>query len=64
MSKWEPIDTAPMDGTEIIVLVRRKVVRLGWYFKPSSRSQFWCDENGRPIKPTHWIPLPDAPEAA
>lgn len=56
--QWRPIETAPKDTTEVIVLVRSKVIRLGWYFAPSSRSQGWRDENGREIKLTHWIPMP------
>lgn len=61
MSEWQPIDTAPKDGTEVIVLIRPKVIRLGWFFAPSSRTANWCDENGRKIKPTHWMPLPLPP---
>lgn len=58
---WQDISTAPKDSTEVIVLCGRKVIRLGWYFKPSSRSEGWLDESGRAIKPTHWMPLPAAP---
>ena len=62
--EWMTIDSAPKDGTEIIVLIRPKVIRLGWYFAPSSRTFGWCDENGKRIKPTHWtwMPLPSPPE--
>ena len=56
--EWQPIETAPLDGTEIIVLIRPKVIRLGWYFKRSSRTEGWCDENGRDIKPIAWRPMP------
>jgi len=55
---WQPIETAPKDTTEVIVLVRPKVIRLGWYFKPSSRTEGWCDESSRRIIPTHWVPMP------
>jgi len=58
---WQPIETAPLDMTEVLVLIRPKVIRLGWYFAPSSRTKGWRDENNRPINPTHWRPLPDAP---
>jgi hypothetical protein len=58
---WQPIETAPLDMTEVLVLIRPKVIRLGWYFAPSSRTKGWRDENNRPINPTHWCPLPDAP---
>lgn len=63
MVAWRPIETAPRDGTEIIAMIARKRVRLAWYFKPSSRTEGWLDENGRSITPTHWLPLPPAPGA-
>lgn len=62
MNEWQPIETAPKDMTEIIVLCGAKDVRLGWYFAPSSRTQHWHDHRGAKIKPTHWLPLPAAPE--
>lgn len=58
---WQPIETAPRDSTEVLVLVGRKIIRLGWYFKPSSRTEGWRDENGNRINPTHWMPLPPPP---
>lgn len=61
---WQPIATAPRDATEVITLSGRKVIRLGWYFKPSSRTEGWRDESSRPIKPTHWMPLPATPGEA
>lgn len=63
MVEWRPIETAPRDGAEIIAMIARKRVRLAWYFKPSSRTEGWLDENGREIIPTHWLPLPPAPGA-
>ena len=58
---WQPIESAPRDGTEVLVYIRPKVFRLGWYFAPSSRTQGWRDENGKQIVPTHWMPLPPPP---
>lgn len=62
-SGWQPIETAPKDTTEVIVMIRPKVIRLGWYFAPSSMTFGWRDENNRSIKPTHWMPLPPPPGA-
>lgn len=62
--RWQPIETAPTDSTEVLVLVRPKVIRLGWYFAPSGRTQGWCDERGNSIRPTHWMPRPAAPDTA
>lgn len=61
MGEWQPIETAPRDGTEIIGMIRPKVIRLVWWFAPSSRTFGWRDENGRTINPTHWMPLPPPP---
>jgi hypothetical protein len=61
---WQPIETAPKDGTEVLVLIRAKVIRLGWYFVRSSRTAGWCDENGKAITPTHWMSLPAPPVRA
>jgi hypothetical protein len=67
---WQPIDTAPKDGTEI----------LGYWHKPISywRTEFiawqrrhfwdkpgtegWFDRNDEPFPATHWMPLPPPPE--
>lgn len=64
MVEWQPIETAPKTGKEVIVLIRPKVIRLGWYFQPSSHTGGWCDENGRRIHPKHWMPLPAPPEGS
>jgi hypothetical protein len=62
MSEWQPIETAPKDGTAVIVYCPAKGVhvgnrrsdRVGWY---SVRGAYLC-------KPTHWMPLPPPPEAS
>jgi len=61
-AKWLPIETAPTDGTEVLVWIRPKVIRLGWYFKRSSRTQGWCDENGQAIEPKAWMHMFSPPE--
>jgi hypothetical protein len=56
---WRPIETAPKDGTEIII--------LGKWTKDCSRA-YWDGglwqtySGGHEENPTHWMPLP--PEAA
>ena len=61
MGEWMPIESAPKDGTEIIVLSGAKGVSLGWFFKASSRTQCWLDQKGRCIDPNFWMPLPPPP---
>ena len=73
---WQPIETAPKDGTEIL-LYDKNVWRLypsqeeivtysfhvGWWLfgvwvgHDSSGGEYGCD-----LTPTHWMPLPEAPE--
>ena len=57
---WQPIETAPKNGTEILVMMKPKDIRLGWYFAPSSNTFGWLDGDGKKIRPTHWAPLPKA----
>lgn len=70
---WQPIETAPRDGTAIIAWLRLNVERpeLGWVglvrYKehPSGAAwtsmddQYSCDLSIA----THWMPLPEAPYA-
>jgi hypothetical protein len=67
--EWQTIDSAPKDGTPIIILVHEGDERMaiearfdekGWY-------PIWLDMHGcgccggeRPV-PTHWIPKPTMP---
>ena len=71
MSEWLPIETAPKDGTEIL-LVRFQELCMpalgGAYW--GRRDGFddeegWVSRNGAmwfPLHPTHWIPLPEPPK--
>lgn len=75
MSEWQPIETAPRDGTEFIALSPKGVSRckwadvdwdehpLGrvykWWINPDD--EFWF-EDGPHDAPTHWMPLPNPPK--
>jgi alkylation response protein AidB-like acyl-CoA dehydrogenase len=70
--EWQPIETAPRDGTSILVAKAGKWVREAswwdaWYANTSD--QGWMpanidEEYGSYIEPTHWMPLPEPPETA
>ena len=76
MTDWQPIETAPKDGTIIDVwLADAEDEDVAFYCTPGTRrSSGWAFHNGkfRPlggllknmtvfVLPTHWMPLPDPP---
>lgn len=58
--EWRPIETAPKDGTRLILAT----ISDG---DVDSSSGYWTDHNGggwvrfMPWQPTHWLPLPPIP---
>lgn len=60
-SEWQPIETAPKDGTWIMCKV--EPAHHGW--EDCIVLRYRGDEWGRPgmvgYKPTHWMPLPKPP---
>lgn len=63
--RWEPIETAPKDGTEVVLyrpglrptfgcytVVERYEGWIGWWFT-----------NRKEMPPTHWLLLPPRPDA-
>lgn len=62
--EWQPIETAPKDGTPVLLYATPRmevgywnvavtdVGITGWY-----PSMYWR-------RPTHWMPLPEPPEDA
>ena len=64
MTRWRPIETAPKDGTEVLVFVppnRLSVNPFVAQARNPTGAQWWARRVGS-IKPTHWMPLPDPPE--
>lgn len=58
---WQPIETAPKDGTRIL-LFNSYQVRLGYW--GGKRPACWKEDSGRSLwgaPPTHWMPLPAPP---
>lgn len=77
MSEWRTIDSAPRDGTRILLYipscgsyVSSKVAAGRWNAR-DSRPYFTNDRERmdgvvftRKNKPTHWMPLPEPPSDA
>lgn len=65
---WQPIETAPKDGTEIIVLVLGHAVSAKWISdKPGYEGSGWLTLESRegfyhPDALRHWMPFTLPPE--
>lgn len=71
-ARWQLIETAPKDGTEILVLFKRIGVKsVAWTTRdndPKSEYAIWCVDDNKydpyPLRgyidgdDTHWMPLP------
>lgn len=56
-SNWQPIDTAPRDGTRVLLCPGDEWdVEAGYFY----RCRFYTDA-GCPLEATHWMPLPAGP---
>ena len=76
MSEWQPIETAPKDGTEFQAWVVLKDRTAGGFWEPKCRfnehgafeifGRVDYDEDGWDcflhLEPTHWMPLPEPPK--
>lgn len=78
MSGWQPIETAPRDGTRVLGRSTR-VCRYTGKLIYTKRRTFWGKTSHVPLygwnwgrdvedldlwQPTHWRPLPEPPEAS
>jgi len=55
---WQPIETAPMDGTNILVSDGGPA-ELGWHDEYDPPEDPWC---GYLKRPKYWMPLPEPPK--
>lgn len=65
-AKWRPIETAPKDGTKVLLINRARNMAVGlwqqeaWYLigNAGSPNSFFNNHFG----PTHWMSLPPPPD--
>lgn len=59
--EWQPIETAPKDGTEIL----GAWYYGGWSYQPMIWRNGWVKKFDAMslLNPSHWMPLPPPPEA-
>ena len=63
MNQWQPIETAPTDGTKILVQLRRGRVYAAKY----RGNLWWANIYGEftvSVHPLGWIPIPNEEEKA
>ena len=61
MTQWQPISTAPKDGTEFLGAIGFDCALINW----DSRESDWMvygDYDVTNGNPTHWMALPNTPE--
>lgn len=65
MSGWQPISTAPRDGTNVLLWADGEYFLVGHW---SGQNEFWvcpgavsCVWNDGQHGPTHWLPIPPPP---
>ena len=72
MSEWQPIETAPKDGTPVLVAQPRD--KHGWWIDVAENfyevdehldaTDKWLGRESHSVscRPTHWMPLPEPPK--
>lgn len=61
MSEWQPIETAPRDGTLILLCeTPHNWIGIGRHVDLPN-DKLWLLENGWQVYATHWMPLPELP---
>ena len=68
MTEWKTIDSAPRDGTHILVIrypaTTRPPINKVWWGTARMANSGWNISSRRPLsyEPTHWMPLPQPPK--
>ena len=68
MSDWQPIETAPKDGTVVFLywptMSITRYPAAGMHHGDEYGWEMYVDRDYGEIFPTHWMPLPAPPEPA
>ena len=66
MTEWQPIETAPKDGTTHILVLDDGWFCISAWWDDSERNeggQCWKSSQWHSwLTPTHWMPLPEPPK--
>ena len=62
VNEWQPISTAPKDGTRIMLWLNGPIRAPKAVFGKWVGFAGWVTEGSGSAKPTHWMPLPEAPK--
>jgi Protein of unknown function (DUF551) len=57
---WQPIETAPKDGTDILVYSNERIISAHWSVPADAWVEVVHDYSF--AAPTHWMPLPEPPK--
>lgn len=66
MSEWQPIETAPKDRAVLAWSIDffASVIEIVWWEEDNSDGPGWAlGDSGFRCTPTHWMPLPEPPDA-
>jgi len=63
MTEWQPIETAPRDGTRFWAFQASKEAEqyICWWKEDFAHWEGWQTVWDDEPEPTHWMPLPDPP---
>jgi hypothetical protein len=61
VTTWQPIETAPRDGTRVLASVGVGPAAWRTIASYSDILKCWCGEGLVFNRPTHWMPLPPPP---
>lgn len=66
MREWQPIETAPKDGTVILLYryLRGSLSFVIGYATNDGIKPIWMEYSApfKTIEPTHWMPMPEVPK--